>query len=207
MKTLSRNPRLGGVLALVGSVLLVVSGLLSWSYEPILGDISVRFWPVTLQVYAMVIGVVALVLALVAAGPLSSWSEYIDPARGLRTIGITGVAFSAVSLLAITIETSGLINANEGVWVALVASLLITAGGYLRAETKVLDPAVVELPAWLEIIIIALLLGAALYVAQYAPTSGHGSAGSPGGTAGSSPWQPSSWRSPSPSPKAAPRPT
>lgn len=168
MTTLSRNPRLGGILAVVGSVLLIVSGLLSWSYEPIFGDISIRFWPVTLQVYAMLLGALALLLALVAAGPLSSWSEYIDPARGLRTIGITGVAFSAVSLLAITIETSGLINANEGVWVALVASLLITAGGYLRAETKVLDPVVVELPAWLEIIIIALLLGAALYVAQYA---------------------------------------
>mgnify|MGYP006968431471 CR=1 FL=1 len=72
MKTLSRNPRLGGVLALVGSVLLVVSGLLSWSYEPILGDISVRFWPVTLQVYAMVIGVVALVLAGVA---VTAWQR------------------------------------------------------------------------------------------------------------------------------------
>ena len=47
MTTLSRNPRLGGILAVVGSVLLLLSGLLSWSFEPILGDISVRFWPVT----------------------------------------------------------------------------------------------------------------------------------------------------------------
>ena len=85
MTTLSRNPRLGGILAVVGSVLLLLSGLLSWSYEPILGDISVRFWPVTLQVYAMVIGAVALLLALVASGPFGRWAEHIDPARGLRT--------------------------------------------------------------------------------------------------------------------------
>ena len=168
MKTLSRNPRLGGVLALVGSVLLVVSGLLSWSYEPILGDISVRFWPVTLQVYAMVIGVVALVLALVASGPLRRWQEYVDPARGLRTIGATALIFTIASLVAITTETGGLINANEGVWIALVGAVLVTAGGYLLAEIKVLDPTSVVLPAWVEIIVIALLLGVALYTAQYA---------------------------------------
>ena len=156
MKTLSRNPRLGGVLALVGSVLLVVSGLLSWSYEPILGDISVRFWPVTLQVYAMVIGVVALVLALVASGPLRRWQEYVDPARGLRTIGATALIFTIASLVAITTETGGLINANEGVWIALVGAILVTAGGYLLAEIKVLDPTSVVLPAWVEIIVIAL---------------------------------------------------
>lgn len=168
MNKLSQNPRLAGPLAAAGSVLLIVSGLLSWSFEPIFGDISIRFWPVTLQVYAMVIGVLALVLALIVVGPLRRWEEYIDAARGLRTIGITGVAFSIGSLAAITHEAGGLINANEGVWVALVGSALITVGGYLRPETKVLDPVSVVLPAWLEIVIIALVLGAGLYVAQYA---------------------------------------
>lgn len=168
MKTLSRNPRLGGILAVVGSVLLLLSGLLSWSYEPILGDISVRFWPVTLQVYAMVIGAVALVLGLVSAGPLRRWDDYIDPARGLRTIGVTGVLFTVASLAAITLETGGLINANEGVWIALVGAALVTAGGYLRAESKVLDPSTVALPAWIEILAIAALVGVALFTAQYA---------------------------------------
>ena len=106
MTTLSRNPRLGGILAVVGSVLLLLSGLLSWSYEPILGDISVRFWPVTLQVYAMVIGAVALLLALVASGPFGRWAEHIDPARGLRTIGVTGVLFALASLIAVTLASS-----------------------------------------------------------------------------------------------------
>ncbi|MFX4287229.1 branched-chain amino acid ABC transporter permease [Janibacter sp. G349] len=168
MTTLSRNPRLGGILAVVGSVLLLLSGLLSWSYEPILGDISVRFWPVTLQVYAMVIGAVALLLALVASGPLGRWAEHIDPARGLRTIGVTGVLFALASLIAVTLEAGGLINANEGVWIALVGAVLVTVGGYLRPETKVLDPSTIALPAWVEIITIALLLGVALFTAQYA---------------------------------------
>ena len=168
MSSLSRNPRLTGPLALAGSVLLVVSGLLSWSYEPILGDISVRFWPVTLQVYAIVMGLLALLLALVAAGPLRRWSDHIDAARGLRTIGVTATLFAVATLVAITHETGGLINANEGVWVALVGALLITAGGYLRPEAKVLDPAAIALPAWLEIIVITVLVGVALYTAQYA---------------------------------------
>ena len=91
MNKLSQNPRLAGPLAAAGSVLLIVSGLLSWCFEPIFGDISIRFWPVTLQVYAMVMGVLALVLALILVGPLRRWEEYIDAARGLRTIGITAV--------------------------------------------------------------------------------------------------------------------
>lgn len=168
MSKLSNNPRLAGILGLVGSVLLVLSGLLSWSYEPILGDISVRFWPVTLQVYAIVMGLIALLLALVTAGPLRRWAEYIDAARGLRTMGVTSSVFAVVSLVAITHETGGLINANEGVWVALLGGLLVTAAGYLQPETRVLDPASVAITPWLEILIIAALVGIGLYTAQYA---------------------------------------
>lgn len=168
MSRLPVNPRLGGMLALAGSVLLLVSGLLSWSYEPILGDISIRFWPVTLQVYAMVIGAVSLVIALVAVGPLRRWAEHIDAGRGLRTIGVTGVLFAVGSLIAVTVETDGLINANEGVWTALVASALVAAGGFLTPECKVLDPADVALPAWVEIIVVAGVVGLGLFTAQYA---------------------------------------
>ena len=56
-----------------------------------------------------------------------------------------------------TLEAGGLINANEGVWIALVGAALVTAGGYLRAESKVLDPSTVALPAWIEILAIAAL--------------------------------------------------
>ncbi len=168
MTSLTKNPRLGGILTLVGSVLLIVSGLLSWSFEPILGDVSVRFWPVTLQVYAMVMGVISLVLALVAVGPLRRWAEHIDAGRGLRTIGVTGVLFTLGSLLAVAVQTDGLVNANEGVWLAFVAALLVTAGGYLIPEIKVLDPVHVVLPDWLEIVIIALVVGLGLFTAQYA---------------------------------------
>ncbi len=168
MSRLPVNPRLGGMLALAGAVLLLVSGLLSWSYEPILGDISIRFWPVTLQVYAMVIGLVALVVALVATGPLRRWSGHIDAGRGLRTIGVTGVVYAAGSLLAVTLETDGLINANEGVWIALVASVLVAVGGFLTPECKVLDPADIALPSWIEILVIAGVVALGLFTAQYA---------------------------------------
>ena len=40
-------------LAIGGGALMVISGLLSWSYEPsILGDISIRFYPAGIQLYA-----------------------------------------------------------------------------------------------------------------------------------------------------------
>ncbi|WP_338538055.1 branched-chain amino acid ABC transporter permease [Janibacter terrae] len=168
MKSPSQNPRLAAPLAVAGSVLLIVSGFLSWSFEPLFGDISVRFWPVTLQVYAIVIGLVSLVLALVVLGPLRRWAEHIDAGRGLRTIGVTGAIFSVVSLGAISFESGGLINANEGVWVAVVGGLLVAVAGFMTPERKVLDPAALALPAWVEILTIAALLGIALYTAQYA---------------------------------------
>lgn len=168
MKSLSQNPRLAAPLAVAGSVLLIVSGFLSWSFEPLFGDISVRFWPVTLQVYAIVIGLVSLVLALVALGPLRRWAEHIDAGRGLRTIGVTGAVFAVVSLGAIAFESGGVINANEGVWVAVVGGLLVAVAGFMTPERKVLDPADVAMPAWVEILVIAALLGIALYTAQYA---------------------------------------
>ena len=40
-----------------------LSGLLSWSYDDrILGDLSIRFYPAGIQIYAMLFGVIAVVL-------------------------------------------------------------------------------------------------------------------------------------------------
>ena len=60
------RPGLGHLLGLGGSGLLLLSGLLSWCFDNrVLGDISIRLWPATLQIFAMVLGAVGLVLALV----------------------------------------------------------------------------------------------------------------------------------------------
>ena len=77
---------LGVILGLVGGALLLVSGLLSWSYEPIFGDISIRFWPVSLQIFAMLLGITVLVVALSRSllAPVLGW---FSAGRGRRRRG------------------------------------------------------------------------------------------------------------------------
>ena len=159
---------LGITLGLVGGALLLVSGLLSWSYEPIFGDISVRFWPVTLQVFAMLIGATALVIAL-SASVLSKPLGWLSAGRGLQGLGIGATVFSVLSLLAIATTAGGLINANEGGWIALVGSLLVAGGGWLaRHRVSSREPFHVKAPSTVEIGIIVVVCAAALAIAAYA---------------------------------------
>lgn len=160
---------LGLRLALAGGALLVVSGLLSWSYDDrILGDISIRFWPVTLQIFAMLLGLAAIVLAL-APGPLRRVLGWLSAGPGLLALGIGSVAYAALSLAAIAEQAGGLVNANEGAWVALVGAALVAAGGFLaRGRVAQSDPALRKAPAGVELATIIGLVAVTLAVAAYA---------------------------------------
>ena len=55
----AQGPKAPG-LAIAGGALMVISGLLSWSYDGrILDDISIRFYPAGIQLYAMAFGVIS----------------------------------------------------------------------------------------------------------------------------------------------------
>ncbi|MBM6403819.1 branched-chain amino acid ABC transporter permease [Phycicoccus sp. CSK15P-2] len=151
-------------LAIAGGAVLVVSGLLSWSHiDRVLQNISVRFWPAGIQIYAMVLGVVALVLGVL----LLRKTPWLDPGRGLRATGTAAVVFVAMALLAIGVTTDGLINANEGGWVALVGAVLVVAAGYLTAPVDLDVHAWPRLSSTLEIVIIVVALAALLFLTAY----------------------------------------
>ncbi|WP_370892972.1 branched-chain amino acid ABC transporter permease [Janibacter sp. GXQ6167] len=169
-----RGVSLVTILGAAGSLLLIISGLLSWSYEPsVLEDISPRLSPVTLQLFAILIGVTGLVLVAGRVGPLRHTLSFLDTRRGLQALGIGAVLFMALSLTAITVTTGGLINANEGAWVAVVGALALAATVTQRGEDLfVRDPLRITWPGWFEILMIVALCAAALWVAAYA--LGHG---------------------------------
>ena len=65
---------------------MIISGLLSWSFDNrILGDISIRFYPAGIQLYAMLFGILAVILGVL----LLRRPPWMSPARGLRILGIT----------------------------------------------------------------------------------------------------------------------
>ncbi len=159
--------RYGGrspVLAVAGGVILLVSGLLSWSYDGrILGDISIRLYPAGIQVYAMVIGAVALLLGLL----LRRRPQWLNPGRGLRALGVGAIVFVLGALLAISVQAGGVVNANEGVWVALVGAVLVLVSGVLTTPVEIDVRTWPRLPSWAEILVIVALMTVLLFTIAY----------------------------------------
>ncbi|MFL6080634.1 MAG: branched-chain amino acid ABC transporter permease, partial [Ornithinibacter sp.] len=152
------------LLALAGGALMVISGLLSWSFDNrILGDLSIRFYPAGIQLYAMLFGVLGVILgALLLRRP-----AWMSPARGLRILGTTGIVFVVWVIASIAYQADGLINVNEGGWVALVAAILLTAAGRLSPEVDIDVLAWPRLSSTVEIIIIVVLMAILLFTVAY----------------------------------------
>jgi len=158
----------GWPLALVGSLLLLVSGLLSWSFDPsILGDISIAFWPASLQLFAMILGAVGVLLALMHRGPLHRLGDWFDTALGLRALGTGSLLFVVFSLVAIASEAGGLVNVNPGGWLALAGALLLTVGARFVPQRQLNSFAKAKANPVLEIVVIVLGMAAILFGAAY----------------------------------------
>lgn len=152
------------MVAIAGGALLILSGLLSWSYDDrILDDISVRFFPIGIQIYAMVLGAIAVGLgALLMRRP-----AWMDPGKGLRILGIASVVFVLGTLLAIAKQAGGIVNANEGLYVALAGAVLAAAAGYLSPEVHIDVRTWPRLNSNVEILIIVVLMALLLFTLAY----------------------------------------
>ncbi len=170
-KTRSTYARLAAPLAIAGGALLLLSGFLSWSYDNrILGDISIRFYPAGIQLYAMAAGLVAVLLGLLVVRT----PGWLDPGRGLQFLGITSLVFTIGTALAIAVQTDGLVNANEGIYVALVGALLVAASGLVATRPDINVHTWPRLSSNLEIIIIVVMMAVLLFVVAYALNIGDG---------------------------------
>ena len=152
------------LLAIAGGALLIVSGLLSWSYDDqILQDISIRFFPAGIQLYAMALGAVALLLGfLLMRRPL-----WMDPGRGLRVLGVASLVLVLGTLLAIARQAGGVVNANEGLYVALGGAVLVTAAGFLSPHLLPDVRAWPRLSSNVEILIIVAMMAVLLFTLAY----------------------------------------
>ncbi|WP_404347980.1 branched-chain amino acid ABC transporter permease [Phycicoccus jejuensis] len=152
------------ILAVAGGALLLVSGLLSWSYDNrILDDVSVRFYPLGIQLYAMLLGIVALALGVL----LFRRPRWLNPGRGLRAVGWGSVVFALAGIIAVAYQAGGLINVNEGGWVGLAGAVLVLAGGLLSPHVDLDVRTWPRLPSWAEILVIVVMLGLLLFATAY----------------------------------------
>ncbi|MEP6798022.1 MAG: branched-chain amino acid ABC transporter permease [Lapillicoccus sp.] len=171
-----QHGQLGWPLVLAGLVVLVAGCFLSWSYVPdILGDLSISFYPGSLQLFMLATAFFALVYALAYRGPLRGLGAWIDSARALMVLGIGALAFMAFTLVVIATSSGGLINIDPGGWVSFVGSLVLAAGGTLLERRPTKDTLRAQLPAWVEIGTIVVLMALLLFGAAYALGQSDGS--------------------------------
>ena len=152
------------MMAVAGGALMILSGLLSWSFDNrILGDISIRLYPAGIQLYSMLFGVLAVILGVL----LIRRPVWMSPARGLRILGITAVVFVVWVLGSVAVKTGGLVNLNEGGWVALVGAVLVTVAGYLSPDVEINVMAWPRLSSTLEIVVIVVMMAVLLFTVAY----------------------------------------
>jgi branched-chain amino acid transport system permease protein len=155
-------------LVLVGAVVLIAGCFLSWSWEPVLGDLSIDFYPGAVQILMIIVGLMVLLFALMYRGPLHRLGEWLGSAVALRSLGLGTVTFMLVVIAAISVSSGGLVNVNPGGWVSLVGSVLVLVGAAGLTPRAFKDPLRATLPSWLEILTIVALLAIALFGAAYA---------------------------------------
>ncbi|WP_295693887.1 branched-chain amino acid ABC transporter permease [Lapillicoccus sp.] len=164
-----QHGRLAWLLVLTGLVVLAAGCFLSWSYDPeILGNLSISFNPGSLQLFMLTAAVLALVYALAYRGPLRGLGVWIDSAKALMVLGIGALGFMAITLAVVAVTSSGLINIDPGGWVSLVGSLVLAVGGSLLERRPTKDTLHAQLPAWVEIGTIVVLMAMLLFGAAYA---------------------------------------
>jgi branched-chain amino acid transport system permease protein len=157
-------------LGLAGAALVIVGSFLSWSYDGgILGDLSINFYPGSLQILAIILAVLSLVLLLAVKGPLTQrLGVWLDATLGLRALGLLLTAYMVLALIAISVESDGLINVNPGGYVSTVGAALILVSAWMLPLRQLRDLSHARLPGWFEILAIAVLMAAALFGAAFA---------------------------------------
>ena len=157
-------------LGLAGAALLIIGSFLSWSYDSsILENLSLNGNPGGLQRLTIIGGVVALVLLLIAKGPLESrLGQWLDATLGLRALALYLLIYMVLVVVAISVESDGLINVDPGAYVSLIGSGLLFAGARLLPLRQLRDLGQARLPSWFEILSIAVIMAVILFGAAYA---------------------------------------
>jgi len=156
-------------LGLAGTGLIIIGALLSWSYDPqVLGDLSISFNPGGLQIMAIGMALLAVILLLAHKGPLTSLGQWADTERGIHAQADWTLIFMTMVVVTITVQAGGLINVEPGCWISLLGAALLFVASRLLMAKKTRDLAEAELPGWVEILVIVVIMAALLFGTAYA---------------------------------------
>ncbi|WP_152361735.1 branched-chain amino acid ABC transporter permease [Microlunatus speluncae] len=158
------------ILAIAGGALIIIAPFLPWAYDDAaLDDMSVLLYPSVLQLLALALGVVIVAGTLLDRLRPTRRGSLAPGWRRLAKAAATG-ALIYLGLIVITIglELGGLVNIEPGGWIALAGGLIAFAGTRLLAPAP--DPGFgrLEAPVVVEILAVAVFMGAAFSAVVFA---------------------------------------
>jgi branched-chain amino acid transport system permease protein len=164
-----RTDPTGRWLGIAGGVVLAASALLPWAYSfEALDGMTLIAFPSPLQYLGMVLGL--LVAGLIICSRLIKPRGKIRAGwiRGAKAAGIGALVYIALIIISISLELGGLVNVVYGGWVALLGAVLAFVGTRLMIPDQPATLAQARIRPALEILLIALVMGAALFATAFA---------------------------------------
>ncbi|MEU6441047.1 branched-chain amino acid ABC transporter permease [Streptomyces sp. NPDC047046] len=175
---------------LAGALIAFAGTFLSWTYtEEFPGNLTVNGYPGGLQLITLTGALLTALLALAALGtPGLRWLTPGGPHSAVRLMALGTLAATLYTVIAIAVELDGLIALDPGAWISLVGSLLAATAAFGLPDDTPYDPQPGDtalnrlthtlkapaprapsrtLPAWADILLIAVAFGLALYVFTY----------------------------------------
>lgn len=154
-----------------GMAVAVFSTMMPWAYRQAALD-DMTYWgaPSPLQWHFFVLsllGAAVFAVPFLGRARLKRWTRiaaWNDAARA-ASIGAAGAAVLAI--VAIALETGGLVNTEPGVWVGLAGGLVATVAGLVLPGSPEPSLGRVRTPQWLQILAIAVGLASVLFAAVY----------------------------------------
>jgi branched-chain amino acid transport system permease protein len=124
-------------------------------------------YPSPLQIFGMVLGLLVAGLIICSRRIKPRAKIRVGWVRGAKAAGTGALVFLILVTVAITLELGGLVNVVWGGWIALLGAVIAFVGTRLMVAdpTPTLERA--TLPAWLEILAIAVVMAAVLFASAY----------------------------------------
>jgi branched-chain amino acid transport system permease protein len=164
-----RSDPTGRWIGIAGGVVLAVSAFLPWAYSfAALDGMTLVGYPSPLQIFGLVLGVLVAGLIICSRLIKPRGKIRVGWVRGAKAAATGALVYIAIILLSIAVELGGLINIVYGGWIALLGAALAFVGTRLMIVDQPPTLAHARTKPALEILLIAVMMGAALFATAFA---------------------------------------
>ena len=154
-----------------GLLLVAGSVFLPWAYRrQALDDMTYWAAPSPLQWHFLALGLAGAALFLVpllGRSRLRRWARVVAWNSAARTAAIGAAAAAVLAVVAIALESGGLVNTEPGVWLALAGAAVAAVASLVLPESPEPSLGRVRTPQWAQVLAIAVGLAAILFAAVY----------------------------------------